>query len=159
MKIAQPLVSLFVIASLVLSSLGLDVRPAASYEQPPSSVTLRAESLNVQPETSDVERPMSLSPSGAQPSTFSRQPSSPWASDPSVPPGATTRVSISSPGRSADGRAQVISGDGRYVAFAARCDIFPDCSVDFDTPHVFVYDRQSGATTRVSVASDALVST
>ncbi|MBN1887132.1 MAG: carboxypeptidase regulatory-like domain-containing protein [Thermoflexales bacterium] len=157
MKIAQPLVSLFVIASLVLSSLGLNVRLAAGYEQSPSSVTLRAEPSDVtlRGETSDVERPMSLSrPSGAQLATFNRQASSPWASDPSIPPGATTRVSVSSPGRSAEGQLPVISGDGRHVAFAAGCEIFPDCSANFSDYHVFSYDRQTGQTTRVSLASD-----
>jgi Tol biopolymer transport system component len=71
------------------------------------------------------------------------------------PAGAkTTRVSVSSRGAQANGksRAQSISADGRFVAF----DSFAGNLVGGDTngsEDVFVHDRRTGKTTRVSVSS------
>jgi tricorn protease-like protein len=69
--------------------------------------------------------------------------------------GQMTRVSVASNGTQQNGDAYVcaISGDGRYVAF----DSYASNLVSGDTngvPDIFVHDRQTGQTTRVSVASD-----
>jgi Tol biopolymer transport system component len=67
----------------------------------------------------------------------------------------TTRVSVSSAGTQANGASYSpsISADGRYIAFysAATNLVAGDTNNTFD---VFVHDRQTGATTRVSVASN-----
>jgi cold shock CspA family protein len=67
----------------------------------------------------------------------------------------TTRVSLASDGTQANYSAHgpSISADGRYVAFWSRANnIVPDdTNMEQD---VFVHDRESGQTTRVSVASD-----
>jgi len=69
--------------------------------------------------------------------------------------GQTTRVSVSSTGAQANGHSYnpAISADGRYVAFASHANnLVPD-----DTNgiiDVFVHDRQTGQTTRVSVNSN-----
>jgi Tol biopolymer transport system component len=69
--------------------------------------------------------------------------------------GATTRVSVASDGAQGNSRsgAPAISADGRYVAFGSGAsNLAPgDTNNAWD---VFLHDRQSGATTRVSVASD-----
>lgn len=66
--------------------------------------------------------------------------------------GTTTRVSIDSSGTEADGRSQYIalSGDGNVVAFSSQAsNLVPgDTNLRFD---VFVHDRSTGATERVSV--------
>jgi len=69
--------------------------------------------------------------------------------------GVTIRVSVATGGGQAAGRSQSpsISADGRYVAFAS----FASNLVSGDTnnhPDIFVHDRQTGVTIRVSVASD-----
>ena len=69
-------------------------------------------------------------------------------------PGATTRVSVDSSGNQANGDcgAPDISADGRYVAFWSKASNL----VPGDTNHaidIFVHDRQTGATERVSVDS------
>ena len=71
--------------------------------------------------------------------------------------GGTTRVSVASNGMQGNGYANspFISNDGRYVAF------YSDASnlVNGDTngvSDVFVHDRQTGGTVRVSVASDGM---
>ncbi|MCB8926874.1 MAG: PD40 domain-containing protein [Ardenticatenaceae bacterium] len=69
--------------------------------------------------------------------------------------GQTTRVSVASDGTEGNSSSidPSISADGRYVAF----DSFASNLVSDDTngwPDVFVHDRQTGQTTRVSVASD-----
>ncbi len=68
--------------------------------------------------------------------------------------GATTRVSVDSRGRQADGGSAgcSVDGRGRYVAFESLASNL----VDGDTNRVsdvFVHDRQTGKTTRVSVDS------
>jgi len=68
--------------------------------------------------------------------------------------GATTRVSVASDGTQANGlnRTPMISADGRYVAFPSEASNL----VAGDTngkPDVFVRDRVTGATTRVSVTN------
>ncbi len=71
--------------------------------------------------------------------------------------GTTSRVSIASDGTQGNSDSGSyglsISADGRYVAFAsAASNLVPG---DTNTFHdVFVHDRDSGATSRVSVASD-----
>ncbi|MBL8057256.1 MAG: PD40 domain-containing protein [Anaerolineales bacterium] len=77
--------------------------------------------------------------------------------------GTTTRVSVGPAGAQSNGQSQqpAISADGRYVAFvsAATNLVTGDtntCAGDGyaaagTCPDVFVYDRQTGATTRVSV--------
>ncbi len=66
----------------------------------------------------------------------------------------TTRVSVDSIAAQADGesRWQVISADGRFVAFASMAGnlVAGDTNELWD---IFVHDRTSGATTRVSVDS------
>ena len=69
--------------------------------------------------------------------------------------GATTRVSVGLKGAQANGDSQrpSLSADGRYVAFWSAATNL----VEGDTnkvPDAFVYDRQTGKTTRVSVRSD-----
>ena len=69
--------------------------------------------------------------------------------------GTTERVSVASDGTQGDGDSydSFISADGRYVAFAS----FATNLVGDDTngiKDIFVYDRVSGETSRVSIASD-----
>lgn len=73
--------------------------------------------------------------------------------------GETTRVSVASDGSQSNEPTNAswpwssISGDGRYVAFSSEATNL----VDNDTngqPDIFVHDRQTGKTIRVSVASD-----
>lgn len=77
--------------------------------------------------------------------------------DPPTPIPSTTRVSISSDGTQANGMSvsssSAISDDGRYVAFDSYAsNLVPD---DTNAAHdVFVHDRNTATTTRVSVASD-----
>ena len=71
--------------------------------------------------------------------------------------GQTSRVSVSSAGQQGNGNSGgdnglSISANGRYVAFASEADNL----VEYDTNgscDVFVHDRQTGETTRVSVSS------
>lgn len=74
----------------------------------------------------------------------------------------TTRVSVASDGREANAdarnqseRAPAISADGRFVAFRSAADnlVSGDTNQSFD---VFVHDRQSAQTTRVSVGSGGI---
>jgi Tol biopolymer transport system component len=72
--------------------------------------------------------------------------------------GETTRVSVASDGSQANGQVHwfstpSISADGRYVAFASDASnlVRGDTNKSGD---IFVHDRQTGQTTRVSVASD-----
>ena len=71
--------------------------------------------------------------------------------------GLTTRVSVDSSGNEANGensdRYMAISGDGRYVAFSSEATNL----INGDTNNggdIFVHDRQTGQTRRVSVASN-----
>jgi Tol biopolymer transport system component len=68
--------------------------------------------------------------------------------------GTTTRVSVDSGGTQGNDEsfASAISGDGRYVAFSSAATnlVSGDTNGTFD---IFVHDRQTGATTRVSVDS------
>jgi len=69
--------------------------------------------------------------------------------------GQTTRVSVASDGSQANGFSggQALFADGRFVAFASDAsNLVPgDTNAAFD---VFVHDRETGQTRRVSVASD-----
>lgn len=68
--------------------------------------------------------------------------------------GETTRVSVSSTGEPAEGLSFVsaITADGRFVSFASASDnlVAGDTNTHSD---VFVHDRATGETTRVSVSS------
>lgn len=82
----------------------------------------------------------------------------------------TARVSIASDGSQADGqsfdRSVALSADGRYVAFGSeasnlvagdrndRCDGDGDGQADENCNDIFVHDRLTGFTRRVSVADD-----
>lgn len=75
--------------------------------------------------------------------------------------GTTTRVSVASDGSQGADTGQFpypysanpsISADGRYVAFTSGASNLVDGDTN-RTPDVFVHDQQTGATTRVSVAS------
>ena len=72
-----------------------------------------------------------------------------------VQTGNTTRVSVSSEGEQCDlaSKYPAISADARYVAFYSKAsNLVPgDTNQEGD---VFVHDRRTGKTTRVSVASD-----
>jgi hypothetical protein len=68
--------------------------------------------------------------------------------------GQTTRVSVASDGTqsNSDSEYPSINADGRYVAFSSASKLVPgDTNGSYD---VFVHDRQTGITERVSVASD-----
>ncbi len=75
---------------------------------------------------------------------------------------ATTRVSLSSSGTQGNGAsfAPVFSGDGRYVAFTSYADnlvsgdtnVCAGISGPVSCTDVFIRDRQTGQTTRVSVS-------
>jgi Tol biopolymer transport system component len=68
--------------------------------------------------------------------------------------GATTRVSVSSSGGQANGQSfsPSISADGRYVAFYSDATNLVAGDTN-NADDVFVHDRQTGATTRVSLSS------
>jgi hypothetical protein len=72
-------------------------------------------------------------------------------------PGDTTRVSVDSSGAQANGgsRRTTISDDGRYVAFASEASNLVSGDAN-GTNDIFVHDRQTGATTRVSVDSSGV---
>jgi len=66
-----------------------------------------------------------------------------------------SRVSVASDGGQADGGSlgPSISADGRYVAFSsAAADLVPDDTNGWED--VFVHDRETGATERVSIGND-----
>ena len=68
--------------------------------------------------------------------------------------GATERVSVSSTGQQADGEndSATISADGRFVAFGSRAtNLVPGDSNDWGD--IFIHDRETGTTERVSVSS------
>jgi Tol biopolymer transport system component len=70
--------------------------------------------------------------------------------------GQTTRVSIASDGTEGNRNSYAvsISGDGRFVAFASEStNLVPNDTNNWGD--VFVHDRQTGATIRVSIASDS----
>jgi Tol biopolymer transport system component len=69
--------------------------------------------------------------------------------------GETTRVSVSTSGTEANGDsvAPAISSDGRYVAFASAATNLVDGDTN-DANDIFVRDRQTNTTTRVSVGYD-----
>ena len=76
--------------------------------------------------------------------------------------GITTRVSVASDGSQGNNYSDwpSISADGRYVAFTSRAsnlvsgDTNYDCAGPSNCHDIFVHDRQTGITQRVSVASD-----
>jgi archaellum component FlaF (FlaF/FlaG flagellin family) len=71
--------------------------------------------------------------------------------------GTTSRVSVSSTGAQGNGSSDdtAISADGRYVAFRSTAsNLVPDPGLD--TTHVYVRDRRTGTTSRVSVSSSGV---
>lgn len=67
----------------------------------------------------------------------------------------TTRISVASDGSEANGSSDTptVSADGRYVAFLSTAtNLVPEDTNNM--PDVFVHDRETGETTRVSIASD-----
>jgi Tol biopolymer transport system component len=70
--------------------------------------------------------------------------------------GQTTRVSVASDGTQGNDGSWFpsISADGRYVAFLSRASNLVPGDINRWWYDVFVHDRQTGQTTRVSVASD-----
>jgi hypothetical protein len=70
-------------------------------------------------------------------------------------PGDIKRVSVDSSGAQANGgsRRPAISDDGRYVAFQSGASNLVSGDTN-STDDIFVHDRQTGATTRVSVRSN-----
>lgn len=68
--------------------------------------------------------------------------------------GITTKVSVDSLGAPGNGNSSepVISNNGRFVAFESYADNLVPQDTNFG-PDVFVHDRQTGSTTRVSVDS------
>lgn len=69
--------------------------------------------------------------------------------------GQTSRVSIATDGMEGNNHAghPSISGDGRYVTFISDASNLVSGDTNDDTD-IFIHDRQTGQTTRVSVASD-----
>jgi Tol biopolymer transport system component len=70
--------------------------------------------------------------------------------------GETTRVSVASDGTEANdwSRAPAISADGRYVVFQSYANnLVPGDTEEF-SGDIFLHDRQTGETTRTSVAAD-----
>jgi len=69
--------------------------------------------------------------------------------------GETTRVSVGSDGTEGNGNSYVpsISADGRYVTFNSEASNLVADDTNDETD-IFVHDRQTGGTIRVSVASD-----
>jgi hypothetical protein len=69
--------------------------------------------------------------------------------------GRTTRVSVASDGTQGNGESEFpsISANGRYVAFFSLASNLVSGDTNFASD-IFVHDRQTGQTTRVSVASD-----
>jgi len=69
-------------------------------------------------------------------------------------PGTTERVSVDSTGNEGNGDSvsPTISGDGRYVAFSSWASNLVPSDTNY-SDDVFVHDRQTGATERVSVDS------
>ena len=67
---------------------------------------------------------------------------------------ATSRVSVSSSGAQALGAslAAAISADGRFVAFTSQAPNLVDGDTNM-VDDVFLHDRQTGATARVSIGS------
>ena len=72
-----------------------------------------------------------------------------------IPAGFVERVSVASDGTEGDegGGAAAVSADGRYVAFLSNSTNLVAGDTN-GTDDVFVHDRQTGVTERVSVASD-----
>lgn len=66
--------------------------------------------------------------------------------------GTTARVSVSSGGRQGSGLAPAITADGRFVAFASSFAQFVPGDTNGD-PDIFVHDRNTRTTTRVSVSN------
>jgi Tol biopolymer transport system component len=67
-------------------------------------------------------------------------------------PGATKRVSVSSSGAQANDDSGQVSSNGRFVAFASNASNLVPRDTN-NAQDIFVHDRQTGTTKRVSVSS------
>ena len=122
---------------------------------PPTDTQVPATKTPLPPTDTQVTATETLAPPTATPATPTQtlEPSPTASSINELP--MTERVSIASDGTQAnnDSERSSISADGRYVAFSSSADNL----VEGDTngvQDVFVHDRVTGETTRVSVASD-----
>src|SRR5258705_6726927 len=70
------------------------------------------------------------------------------------PPGITTRVSVSSVGTDGNQQSErsAVSGDGRFVVFVSLADNLVPGDTN-NAADIFVHDRLTGTTERVSVSS------
>ena len=71
--------------------------------------------------------------------------------------GETRRVSVNSSGVEADRATYeaAISGDGRFVTFSTEAtNLLPSGEEPYGYPHVYIHDRQTGATTLASIEVD-----
>lgn len=98
--------------------------------------------------------PSEPAPPSPEPSPSDSAPPSPVPSPSPAATASTSRVSVNAdggpPSRPADHSEAVVSADGRYVAFTSDAyDLVPGDTND--TEDVFVHDRQTGTTERVSV--------
>jgi Tol biopolymer transport system component len=66
--------------------------------------------------------------------------------------GTTERVSLACGGQASTGQEPALSADGRFVAFRSFAPLVPGDTNNRED--IFVYDRQGGTTTRVSLADD-----
>ena len=105
--------------------------------------------------TSVVATWMFLTLLGAPPLVFAKRPQPPEPEPEPVPSGTTELVSVASDGTPGNNHSanQAITSDGRYVVFVSTAsNLVPgDTNAKDD---VFVHDRVTGVTERVSVASD-----
>jgi Tol biopolymer transport system component len=71
--------------------------------------------------------------------------------------GQTNRISVASDGTEGDGNSEFpwLSANGRYVAFHSLATNLVSGDTNF-TSDIFVHDRKTGQTTRVSVASNGI---
>jgi Tol biopolymer transport system component len=122
---------------------------------PPTDNKVPATKTPLKPTATQVPATKTLPPTADTPAmpTQTLEPSPTASSINELP--MTERVSVASDGTQAnnDSDRSLISDDGRYVAFSSSADNL----VEGDTngvQDVFVHDRVTGETTRVSVASD-----
>jgi WD40 repeat protein len=122
---------------------------------PPTYAQVSATKTPLKPTVTQVPATKTLPPPADTPAMLTQtlEPSPTASSINELP--MTERVSVASDGMQAnnDSERSSISADGRYVAFSSSADNL----VEDDTngvQDVFVHDRVTGETTRVSVASD-----
>jgi Tol biopolymer transport system component len=157
------LISLFVLTIFTFSGSGINSYQALALENPPSGITERVSVASDGTESNGYSTYPSISAYGRY-VAFSSEASNLVPGDTNDTwdifvhdrqTGITTRVSVASDGTQGNGwsKKQSISADGRYVAFHSLADNLVPGDTN-NTEDVFVHDRQTGLTTRVSVASD-----